>query len=60
MAAKRRRRKRRSLASVQASIYKAIESAARKGKAWRSDKRVKVLLKEQARIRAAVDRNQAW
>jgi hypothetical protein len=63
MAAKKRKRrghKRHSFASIDRLILKAVESAGRKGIPYHKDKRVKVLMKEQQRLKLARDFQQDW
>jgi hypothetical protein len=51
---KRKGHKRPSLASLSKSITLAAKSAARKGKDWKTDKRIQVLLKAERQERQRV------
>ncbi len=57
---RRRGHRSHSLTSIHNLILKAIDSAARKGRDWKADRRVQLLLREQRRLRVRQAENAPW
>jgi hypothetical protein len=52
---KKRRKKHRSMVSLSKTLMSAIESAARRGKSWRTDKRVETVYKAVRKKQQAIE-----